>query len=208
MTSSLSFALPEKRRKAVWGPRRLALLALLAIIVAWLLGPIVSAQGPLRADPILNTPLTPPRITLDPMDRGAGAFRALRTSNRGITIHGIVRNHIGYLVPNAGVIVIRRLDDGTVVGDAAVNEFAEFSWRGFDPGVYAAELIDEGGSVITTSGAFTAGMGEVVQLAPVIPVSPVSGFSSWISTATESAINSASSAGVLAVSSGLPVSPR
>ena len=208
MNSSLSFAIPEQRRKAVWGPRRLALLAVLAMLAAWFLGPTLSAQGPLRAKPIVNAPLSNSPITIEPLDVGSGAFRKLRSNSRAITVYGIVRNHLGSLVPKAGLVVIRRLDDGRAIATTPVDEHAQFAWRGIDPGMYAAELVDDSGSVIATSAAFTANYGEVIQLAPVIPVSPVSGFSAWLSSATDAAINSANGAGVLAVSSGLPVSPR
>jgi hypothetical protein len=182
-------------------------LGLLAALVVLALVP-TSAQGPLRARQVQGSPTTLAPLRVAPIEDSDGAFRAWRGSARGVTIHGIVVNHVGMLVPKAGVIVIRRLADGEPVGQTEVDALAQFTLRGFDPGTYAAELVDRGGSVIATSGAFSAGIGEVIQLAPVIPAGSASGLASMIGSATDGALNSAVSAGLNAVSAGLPVSPR
>ena len=189
------------RRKAVWGPRRIVVVALLAFV------PVVSAQGPQQPRPIVGAPIRYEPVRLQPTTRGDGAFMGLRRDSRSVTIHGIVMNHVGNLVPNAGAVVIRRLTDGVAVGQTQVNDMAQFTVSGFEPGVYAAELVDGGGSIIATSGVFNAGVGEIIQLAPVIPATPLSGLAGVMASATDGALKAASSAGITAVSAGVPASP-
>ena len=141
-------------------------------------GTVVSAQGPIRATPI-RSPRAVTAEVLKPIEDSPGAFLPLRGNTRGATIFGVVQNHIGELVPLAGIIRVRSLIDGRIIGEVKVDNLAQFSLRGFDPGLYAAELVDEDtGGIRATTPAFSAGVGEVIQLAPVIPVNPVSGFGS------------------------------
>jgi hypothetical protein len=193
-----------ERRKAVWGPRRLTALVL-AGALAWPLGQL-AAQEPGTAFRVPGTRIIAAPVRIEPVDGSDAA--GLGGITRSITIRGIVQNHVGTLVPNAGLIVLRRLADGEAVGRTQVNSSAQFLLRGFDPGTYAAELVDHAGSVIATSGAFTAGAGQVVELAPVIPASPSSGLIAVLTSATDGALNSAMSAGLTAVGAGMPVSAR
>src|SRR5687767_7206693 len=158
----------------------LARVAALGVILA---GTGVSAQGPIRATPIRTVPIQAAREVLKPMEDSPGSFMPLRGNTRGATIYGIVQNHLGELIPLAGIVRIRSLIDGRIIGEVKVDNLATFTLRGFDPGLYAAELVDPAGSILATSGAFSAGVGEVIQLAPVIPVSPVSSFASVIGNA-------------------------
>jgi hypothetical protein len=206
MHRTTSLKIGEKRHKAVWGFRKVAIVAALAIVGAIIFAPAIVAQGPQLARPILDRPLST-RITIEPLSEGVGAFRPLRGA-RGAIIHGVVQNTAGYLVPNAGVVIIRRLVDGKEVGETAVGEDAKFTFLGLEPGLYSAEVATTDRRVIAATGAFTADSGKVVNVVPVIPVSPASQFGSLISSATNSAIRSATTAGVKGVSSGLPVSPR
>jgi hypothetical protein len=143
---------------------------------------------------------------MKPLEDGLGAFRGLRSDRRSVTIHGIVTNHLGRLVPNAGLIVIRRLEDGANVGQANVDSLAKFMFLGFEPGTYAAELVDGSGRVIATSGALSAGAGAVIELSPVIPGQ--TGPLALLASATDGVLNSAISIGVMAISPGLNVSDR
>ncbi|MEW6320223.1 MAG: hypothetical protein AB1635_03945 [Acidobacteriota bacterium] len=178
-------------------------LAVAAVVVC---AQVASAQGPIRNLPTLLQPIGPRAMVVEPILDERGAFTRLPTNTRGM-IYGIVQNHLGELVPNAGTVQIRNLLTGEIVGQAEVNELAQFTLRGFDPGMYSAELVGQSGTIIATSGAFTASVGEVIQLAPVIPAAPLSGLANFASTATTSTVTSAAGSGVLAVEPGRPISP-
>jgi hypothetical protein len=70
-----------------------------------------------------------------------------------------------------------------------------------------AELVSDSGNLLATSASFSAGIGEVIQLAPVVPLTPASGLSSMLGNATSGAVSSAASAGIVAVDPGQPASP-
>lgn len=186
-------------------------LTLRFLVVFVAVSQMVSAQGPQLGRPILGQPVRVDPMRLPARDEvSRGAFVPNRTSQKA-TLHGIVQNHLGELVPLAGIVLLRSLVTGEVVAQAKVTELATFVVRGFDPGAYAAELIAPStGRLIAASEGFTAGNGEVIRIAPIIPNDAIAGVAQLLSisnAATASVINSAISAGVLAVEMGLAVSP-
>lgn len=182
-------------------PIRLAVAAVLACAPT-----LLAQQGPTLAQPIRIAPVQVGRITPGPILDATGAFMPLRGSARGMTVYGIVQNHLGILVPNAGTIVVRDILTGRIVAQTQVNGLAQFSFQGLEPGLYTAELVSGGGAVIASSPAFSAGVGEVIQIAQTIPTVPLQGLGRFASSATSSVVTSAASSGVLAVTEGPPVS--
>jgi len=143
-----------------------------------------------------------------PIEDTVGAFMPLRNTSTRPSIQGSVQNYLGKLVPNAGEVLIRSLTDGSVVAHTQVDQFAQFAVRGFDPGTYTAQLVNETGATLATTGAFTAGSGEVIRIAAVIPNSPLSHVANMLASSTSGVVDSAASGGVLAVKAGEPVSPE
>jgi hypothetical protein len=190
--------------------RAITSLTLRLLVIVLATGQMVSAQGRQLGTPILGQPVRVNPIGLPLRDDvSRGAFTPNRGS-RAAVLHGIVQNHAGALVPLAGVVQLRSLVTGHVVGKAAVDSMATFVVRGFDAGSYTAELLDAMGSTIAASESFTAETGEVVTIAAIIPADPVFGVAQLLNTssaATAAVVNSAVSAGVLAVDPGVPVSP-
>ena len=172
-------------------------------------GQLVSAQGRMLGTPIVKQPLRGDPIRLPRDERSIGAFVPTSRTTKA-TVHGIVQNHLGELVPLAGMVVLRSLVTGQAVATAPVDELATFVVKGFEPGVYSAELVSASGSVIASSQSFTAGIGEVIGITPIIPGNTVAGIAQLLNTssaATASVVNSAMSAGVLAIDSGILASP-
>jgi hypothetical protein len=153
------------------------------------------------------SPIRGERILAEPLELTAGALGAMAAGAARPAVFGIVLNHLGALLPNAGTVLIRSISNGSIVADVQVDARAQFTARGFEPGLYTAQLVDRGGNILASSGAFTAGIGEVIQLATIVPAAPVSNIPSMLSNTTQSVISSASSAGVLALDSGTPISP-
>jgi hypothetical protein len=174
-------------------------------------GSVAFAQspGPLQERILGQRIAVPPineRINIAPIVDGPGAFSAppgLRTSR----ILGVVINEVGVVVPSAGFVVVRSLRDGKVVGQTEVDKLGQFNMHGVDPGLYAAELVNPSGSVISTSPSFTVGVGEIVQLTPVVSDSSLGGLASLMGGSTAGAVNSAASAGVIAIETPAPISP-
>ncbi|MGE0039661.1 MAG: hypothetical protein AB7V01_00620 [Vicinamibacterales bacterium] len=165
--------------------------------------------GPATAQPVRMAPIQLGRIDSAPILDTEGAFMPLRGSSRGMNIYGIVQNQLGVMVPNAGTVVIRDILTGRVVAQTQVNNLAQFTFQGLEPGLYTAELVNNvGGAVIASSPAFSAAAGEVIQIAQTIPTVPLTGLARFASSATSSAVTSAASSGVLAVTPGAPVSPQ
>ncbi|HUE90001.1 MAG TPA: hypothetical protein VMO26_28305 [Vicinamibacterales bacterium] len=185
--------------------RRSCGLALFGLIVAT---SIVTAQGPDRGQPIRVRPVTPTPERLTPIREGRGAFESVRPGRSSVTVRGIVQNTQGELVPRAGSVRVRSLVDGTVAGRTDVDRLAQFTIAGLEPGIYTAELVGPSGAIIVTSAAFSAGAGEIIQLAPVVPETPASGIIAALGNATTSVVTSAASAGIIAVDPGQPVSPQ
>ena len=136
-----------------------------------------------------------------------GSFSALRSNSRSVSVFGIVQNHAGALVPNAGRVILRELLTGQVAGTADVNDLAQFSLRTVPPGLYSAELLEPTGRVIASTPAFAAAAGQVIQLAQTIPSLPAQGLARVAASATSNALVSAASSGVLAVAPGASVTP-
>ena len=155
---------------------------------------------------VRTAPIEVGRRVGQPILNEVGAFSAMPAS-RGTTIFGIVQQHTGTLVPNAGLVIIRNLLTGQVMARTTVNELAQFSVRGLPPGLYTAELVNTAGDTIASTPAFTAGVGEVIQLAQTIPVTPLQGVARVASSVTTSALSSAASSGVLAVAAPAATSP-
>lgn len=185
-------------------PRQSFRLALLGLFVAT---SVVTAQGPDRGQPIRLQAVTPTPQRLTP-SQGRGAFEGLRRGRNTATVLGIVHNTLGQLVPAAGTVLVRNLGDGTVAGHAEVDGLAQFRILGLDPGTYTAELVGQSGSIITTSSAFSASSGDIIQLAPVVPIERESALMSALRHATSSIVTSAASAGIIAIDPGQPVSPQ
>jgi hypothetical protein len=78
----------------------------------------------------------------------------------------------------------------------------------FAPGVYTAQVVNQGGITLATTGAFTAHAGDVIHLVPVIPNGPLATIAGLFANSTSSVVNSAASGGVLAVQAGEPISPE
>jgi hypothetical protein len=133
--------------------------------------------------------------------------RLVSASPRGVDVLGIVQNHAGVLVPNAGTVLIRELETGTIAGRGEVNGLAQFSVRALPPGLYAAELVSSSGAVIASTASFSASAGQVVQISQTIPAPPLHAFSRTVRSATEAALSTAASTGITAIRSGAPVTP-
>lgn len=190
------------------GPRALPLIVAVvmgapALLAQAPVGPRPEALGPIRTPPIQLARIEP-ELLLD----SEGSFMPLRGTARGMSVYGIVQDHLGVLVPDAGTAQVRDIITGEVIAEAKVNELAQFSFRGLEPGLYTTELIGRGGSIISSSQAFSAAAGEVIQLAQTVPTIPLTGFGRFISSATSSVVSSAASAGVLAVAEDAPVTPE
>jgi hypothetical protein len=186
--------------------RLLACTALLVVPVAAQPGAL---QEAIRGKRMSEAPrIEGRRMTAKPIEDTVGAFMPLRNTSTRPSIYGRVQNHLGDLVPNAGEVLIRSLTDGGVVAHTQVDQFAQFQVRGFDPGTYTAQLVNESGATVATTGAFTAGTGEVIRLAAVIPNSPLANVAALFANSTSSVVDSAASGGVLAVKAGEPVSPE
>jgi hypothetical protein len=181
------------------------------LTAALLVGTVLSAQGP---GPIeerilgqrIGVPAINERINISPIQDEVGAFTAppATTTSR---IFGVVINELGLIVPSAGFVLIRSLRDGKIIGQTEVDQLGQFSLPGVDPGLYAAELVNQAGTLLTTSPSFTVGIGEIVQLTPVVSQSSIGGLASLIGNSTAGAVNSAASAGILAIQTPTPLSP-
>jgi hypothetical protein len=173
------------------------------------LSALVSAQVPavIAARHVRSAPIQVGRLVGAPLTNAVGSFSPLRGTPRGANLFGIVQNHMGALVPNAGVVIVRELLIGKVVGTTQVNDLAQFSIRALPPGLYTAELVGNSGAVIASTPAFSAAMGEVIQISQTIPVLPIQGFARAAASATNTALSAAASSGVMAVTEGAPVSP-
>jgi len=169
---------------------------------------LATAQGPERAQAIRLQPITPRIERLNPVREGRGAFESLRQDRATITVRGIVQNTLGHLVPLSGTVLVRSLADGSVAGRAEVDALAQFSIRGFEPGIYTAELIGPAGSVLATTNAFSADRGDVIQLVPVIPTAPESGPATTLWTVTSGIVTAAANAGTLLFNLGQPITPQ
>jgi hypothetical protein len=154
----------------------------------------------------IDVPPISDRINVGPLDEGLGAFSPMRTSGRS-RIFGIVINELGLIVPSAGTIIVRSLGDGTVRGETLVDTSGQFQLAAVDPGLYAAELVDADGRVVTASPSFSVAAGEIVHITPVVAQRSLAGLSSLVGSSTAGAVNSAVSAGVLAVQTPAPISP-
>jgi len=160
-------------------------------------GPRPEALGPIRTPP-MQLGRIEPELLLD----SEGSFMPLRGTARGMSVYGIVQDHLGVLVPDAGTVQIRDIITGEIIAEAQVNELAQFSFRGLEPGLYTTELVGRSGSIIASSQAFSAAAGEVIQLSQTIPTVPLTGLGRFVSSATSSVVSSAASSGVLAVAEG------
>ena len=175
------------------------------------MGSVAFAQGP---GPIqerilgqrIDVPPINERINIAPITEGVGAFTASPTSGSS-RIFGVVINELGVIVPSAGFVIVRSLQNGKVIGQTQVDTLGQFSLPGVDPGLYAAELVDQAGTIITASPSFTVGIGEIVQLTPVVAQNSLGGLSALVGSSTAGAVNSAVSAGVLAIETPGPISP-
>lgn len=167
------------------------------------------APGPLQERILgqrIDVPPINERINIAPINDGSGAF----TAPPGISssrIFGVVINEMGIVVPSAGFVIVRSLRDGKVIGQTEVDKTGQFNMPGVQPGLYAAELVNQSGTVLTSSPSFTVGVGEIVQLTPVVTDTSLGGLSSLMGNSTAGAIDSAVNAGVLAIKTPDPISP-
>jgi hypothetical protein len=185
---------------------RAAAVAALAVAVlglsAWVDAQVMTSA----ARHVRSVPIQSGRLVSAPITDAVGSFSPLRSNANTINVFGIVQNHMGVLVPSAGVVVVRELLTGRVVGTTEVNELAQFSFRSLPPGLYTAELVGRSGGIIASTPAFSAAIGEVIQLSQTIPAIPLQGFARAAASATSSALSSAASTGVLAITPGVAVS--
>lgn len=188
-------------------PHTLSRLAVVTMILGASALAAAQVRMPAPAQRVRSAPLQPARLTGSPTLEGPGAFVPMRGGASGGMVYGVVQNHLGVLVPDAGLVLLRNLVTGEVVAEARVNGLAQFSFRGLPNGLYTAELVGASGAVIASTPAFTAATGEVIQLSQTIPSLPIHAFGRLTSSATSSALTSAASSGVLAVAAGVPVSP-
>jgi hypothetical protein len=155
----------------------------------------------------VQVPAISERIDIRPIDDQIGSFAGLK-STASTRIYGVVINEVGVVLPSAGIIVIRSLMSGHPVAQTEVDTLGQFAIRGIDSGLYTAELVSSSGKVLTSSPAFTVGVGEVVQLTPVVPQRGFDGLSQLFTSGTTAALISAVSAGVLTVAPLPSVSPE
>ena len=169
-----------------------------------------SGRGPIDERIVGQRYDVPPiseRITVSPLEDGPGAFTAAPATTAS-RIFGVVINELGMIVPSAGFVIVRSLRDGKVIGETEVDQLGQFSLPGVSPGLYLAELVNGSGTVITSSPAFTVGVGEIVQLTPVVSSSSTGGLAALLGSTTAGALNAAVNAGVLAVDIPEPLSPQ
>lgn len=154
----------------------------------------------------IDVPPINERINIAPIVDGTGAFFA-PPGIRSSRIFGVVINEMGVIVPSAGFVVVRSLRHGKVIGQTEVDKLGQFNVPGVEPGLYAAELVNQSGTVLSTSPSFTVGVGEIVQLTPVVSDTSLGGLASLMGDSTAGAVNSAVGAGVLAIETPDPISP-
>jgi hypothetical protein len=178
----------------------------LAVVLMAVQYPPAAAQTPesIAARHVRPSPIRVGRLVSAPVMDDVGSFTALPDS---VNVIGVVQNDVGVLVPNAGTVVVRELEHGTVAGRATVDQAARFSLRGLPPGLYTSELVSPSGTVLATTSAFSASRGEVVQIAHTIPSPLARGFIKGVESATSAALAIAASSGVLAIAPGAPVTP-
>jgi hypothetical protein len=176
------------------------------IVVA---GAVTFAQEAARPRVVGQRVDVPPlseRINIRPVLEGPGAFSNARAP-RSSRLFGVVINDLGFIVPSAGLIVVRSLENGIIVAQAEVDARGEFNVPRIEPGLYAVELVDESGAVLTSSPSFSVGTGEIVQLTPVVSQRTDAGLSALLRSGTAGALYAAASVGVLAVQTPAPISP-
>ena len=182
-----------------------------AIVAATVLstGAFVTAQAPAAgvARHVRSAPIQVGRLVSAPVLDRPGSFAPLKVGSRAVSLFGIVQNHLGVLVPNAGTVYVRELLTGQVVDTTRVNDLAQFSVRGLPPGLYTAELVGPSGSIIASTPAFSAAVGDVIQISQTVSIAPAQGVMRALTSATSSALSSAAASGVMAVTPGAPVSP-
>jgi hypothetical protein len=155
----------------------------------------------------MAVPAIAERIQVVKIEDEVGSFSGLPASS-ATRIQGVVINELGDVVPSAGQVIVRRIADGQVVAETPVDAVGQFSIRGIDSGLYSAELVNSAGAVLTSSSAFTVGLGEIVQLTPVISQHSIGGLAQFLTSGTTSAISSAVTAGVLTVAPPPSTSPE
>lgn len=184
--------------------------AVLVLAGGTLIAQTRSGSGPIEERILGERYTVPPiseRITVSPIEEGPGAFAPAPASGSS-RIFGVVINDLGLIVPSAGFVIVRNLRDGKVIGQVQVDQLGQFTMPGVGPGLYSAELVNSTGGVITASPSFTVGVGEIVQLTPVVANNSIGGLASLIGNSTAGAVNSAVSGGVIALQTPAPLSPQ
>jgi hypothetical protein len=182
--------------------------ARIGVMLAMVQAQTIEAQGPIVGSPRQSRPVETGRILGQPIEDKAGSFMALRRETGVTRVIGTVLTTQGLIVPAAGIVLLRSLTTGKVVGQVKVDQLGQFGLAGFEPGLYVAEVIDAAGSIIATSPSFAVGFSEVVSVAPIIPANPLTSFAYWATNSTATAVNSATSAGIIATDSGNDKSPK
>lgn len=180
----------------------------IGLVAALLQATALNAQGPIKGSPAQLKPVDSGRIVGQPLEDTPGAFLGLRRDSSATRVVGTVVTSQGLIVGAAGLVMLRNLTTGRIVGQVQVDQLGQFGLAGFEPGIYVAEVVDATGSIIATSPAFTVGLSELVQIAPIIPANPLTSFAYWASNSAATAISSATSAGVIAVDEGTDVTNR
>lgn len=176
-------------------------------LVLTLFSATLVAQGPIDprvASRLVRVPPISARVTITPVDDQPGAFSTVAGGGMS-RIYGIVINELGVVVPDSGQVVVRSLATGRVVAQGQVDSLGQFSIPGLDPGMYSAQLMNSAGGVVTSSPAFTVGIGEVVQLTPVVSSSSIGGLAQVLGNATGGATSSATAATLQAAANSVPI---
>jgi len=181
----------------------------LAAASAVLIATQAFGQAPIQERILGRRIAVPPiseRIEVKPIEDEQGSFSAVKSGGAS-RIYGVVINELGVVLPSSGILLIRSVRDGRPIAQTPVDPLGQFSLRGIDPGLYTAELVNSSGAILTTSPSFTVGLGEAVQLTPVLSQSSIGGLAQILGSSTASAVNSAASAGILAVAPLPPATP-
>ena len=176
--------------------------------VTILLGLSAAAQGPITQRPYSLQPLPSGRIEVRPFDDTTGAFAGLRRTGLGARVGGTVLTSDGLPAGSVGSVLLRSLVSGRTGDPIPLDPQGQFTLSGVQPGLYVADVVDPGGSLLTSSSAFTVAAGESATIWPVIPARPLSSFAYWTSNSISNALNAAANAGILAGDPPPDATPR
>lgn len=182
--------------------------ARIGVMLAVLQAQSIEAQGPVVGSPMQGRAVDSRRLQGQRIEDKPGSFLPLRRDTALTRVVGTVLTVEGLIVASAGAALLRNLVDGKVVGPVPVDQMGQFGLAGFAPGLYIAEVVDASGSIIATSPSFTVAYSQLVNVAPIVPAHPVTSFAYWGGNSAATAINTATSAGIISTEVGTQVTPR